>query len=348
MANALAGRRLARLLDHLPLREPTAAAAAGAAAESDSASAAAPGKSSATNKPFVDREHFDEHGFVIVRDMLTEQDLAKVEADYDVLVNQRAQQWLEAGHLETTHGDLPFDRRLAAIAHDLPSTIQESELKPFLHSMDTMSARCKGTFDFFFSEGLLAAVEQIVGPEITLNPIQHIRPYIPHRYGGGYGSTTWHQDQAVTQEEADGYDILTCWIPFTKTTTANGALRILKNVAKRQDLVVGHHEDEDIAELWPGGEPVDCLVGRGDAVFISAYTPHRGTLNSSDTVRWSMDLRFQRTGTPTGRPAHPAFVLQSREDPSSVDDSFDEWCRRWVEGIENVRSGRFPHGHRQG
>ena len=37
---------------------------------------------------------------------------------------------------------------------------------------------------------MLAAVEQIVGPEITLNPIQHIRPYIPHRFGGGYGNTT--------------------------------------------------------------------------------------------------------------------------------------------------------------
>lgn len=75
----------------------------------------------------------------------------------------------------------------------------------------------------------------------------------------------------MTQEEADGYDILTCWIPFTKATRENGALRILKNVAESRDLVIGHHEDERISELWPGGEPVDCLLNRGDAVFISAY-----------------------------------------------------------------------------
>ncbi len=226
---------------------------------------------SAPQGPFVDREHFERHGYCIVRNMLTEEDLTKVEDDYDVLVNQRAQRWLESGYLSTTHGDKPFDKRLAAIAADLPQEIQESELRPFLHEMDTMSARCKGTFEFFFSEGLLAAVEQLVGPEITLNPIQHIRPYIPHRFAGGYGSTTWHQDQAVTQEEADGVDIVTCWIPFTAATRENGALRILKNVTGEKNLVIGHHDDDETANLWPGGEPVDCLLNRGDAVFISAY-----------------------------------------------------------------------------
>ena len=66
--------------------------------------------------------------------------LSPTAATQDVLVNQRAQQWLAAGHLATTHADLPFDRRLAAIAADLPAEIQEKELGRFLHEMDTMRA----------------------------------------------------------------------------------------------------------------------------------------------------------------------------------------------------------------
>jgi hypothetical protein len=79
----------------------------------------------------VDRAHFDDHGFCVVKNMLREEDLRKVEQDYDVLVNQRAQQWLEAGHLQTTHADLPFDKRLAAIAHDLPAEVQLLESTGF-------------------------------------------------------------------------------------------------------------------------------------------------------------------------------------------------------------------------
>ena len=64
------------------------------------------------------------------------------------------------------------------------------------------------------------------------------------------------------------------------------------------------------------------------------YVPHRGGVNSSpDLVRWSMDLRFQATGTPTGRPHWPEFILQSDADPSIVQDSYDEWCERWIDGL---------------
>ena len=54
-------------------------------------------------------------------------------------------------------------------------------------------------------------------------------------------------------------------------------------------------------------------------------------------------MRFQKTGTPTGRPHWPEFILQSPSDPSIVQDSYEEWCRRWDEGLAS------PHTdlHRQ-
>ena len=118
-------RRIACTLRHLSPADHGATRAAGpaAAAAAAAATAATPPGAAA---PYVDRAHFEKHGYCVVRNMLTDEDLSKVERDYDVLVNQRAQQWLQQGHLTTTHGDMPFDKRLAAIAADLPQEIQVS------------------------------------------------------------------------------------------------------------------------------------------------------------------------------------------------------------------------------
>ena len=70
-------------------------------------------------------------------------------------------------------------------------------------------------------------------------------------------------------------------------------------------------------------------------LLCAAHLSHRCTR--------SMDLRFQKTGTPTGRPHWPAFVLQSPSDPSSVQDSYEEWCQRWRQGLSSPRTDQ----HRQ-
>jgi len=132
-----AQRRLGAAARHLrPVaREPPAAPAGAAAAPAEESSPDQP------PAPFVDVAQFRERGFCVVKNMLRDEDLKLVERDYDVLVNAQAQQWLAAGHLTTTHADLPFDKRLAAIAADLPQAVVEDELRTFVHSIDTMTAR---------------------------------------------------------------------------------------------------------------------------------------------------------------------------------------------------------------
>ena len=45
------------------------------------------------------------------------------------------------------------------------------------------------------------------------------------------------------------------------------------------------------------------------------------------------DLRFQANGSPTGRPHWPEFVLQSPSNPASVQDKYEDWRDRWIEGL---------------
>ena len=61
-------------------------------------------------------------------------------------------------------------------------------------------------FAFLFTKRLLAGVGSIIGDEITLSPIQHIRPFMAGTDGNMSTGPQWHMDQAVTLEEADEAD----------------------------------------------------------------------------------------------------------------------------------------------
>ena len=95
----------------------------------------------------------------------------------------------------------------------------------------------------------------------------------------------------------------------------------------------------------PEQEPLTLPMDKGDVLLMHKQTPHRSTANNADVVRWSMDLRYQETGTPTGRPYNPDFVARSRSNPSSEFRDYDEWCRQWVEALEEIK-GKAIKGHR--
>merc|ERR1711862_949293 len=109
---------------------------------------------------------------------------------------------------------------------------------------------------------------------------------------------------------------------------------------------MGHVKDPEYGttirpDLLPDKPQIDAAMKRGDMLFMSKFTPHKSQLNTSDMVRWSLDCRFQKTGTPTGRPFWPEFILQSRKDPSSIQDSYEEWCQRWIHDLEASKGQRW-------
>jgi phytanoyl-CoA hydroxylase len=287
-------------------------------------------------------DQYREKGFLIAEDILDDAAFEPVERAYDVLINQKAQELLEEGAISSVHADKPFSHRLAAVANELDDENYDA-LRRFTSGLDIMKARVKPMFDLFFNRLLLSAIESIVGPEIMLSPIQHIRPYLPAREKQP-GQVPWHQDQGVTKEEADVSEIITCWIPMVDVAHETGCLQVLPGVVP-MGLLEHQREGGTMIkkEFMPEIEAVECVMKRGDLLLMSAYTPHRGQPNQTDMVRWSIDLRFQKTGTPTGRPFWPEFILQSVEDPNSVQDNFDDWCTRW---ITDMRNSKGMHLHR--
>jgi hypothetical protein len=213
--------------------------------------------------------------------------------------------------------------------------------------MDIMIHRGKAAFDFLRNERLLDVAEPLVGPEIICSPIQHIRAKLPEALRSslqGRGDphvVPWHQDMGVTWEESDPHFILTVWVAMVDATVENGCMEVLPGM-----LGVGlieHHTKAGVGttiipEKVPDVQPVPLPVRKGGVILMHKETPHRSIPNRTDTIRWSMDLRYQKTGTPTGRPFYPDFIVRSRSNPTSVLTDHAAWCKMWEEDLAKARA----------
>lgn len=279
---------------------------------------------------------FQEDGVLVAGDLLTEQDLAPVIAEYSEWIDRQAKRLHAEGKLADLCEDQPFDKRMACLYAQTPEIAS---------GLDIMLVRGPATFAFLHNPHLLDAVEQLVGPEITCNPIQHIRakpPSASSGTGAGFYNVPWHQDAGVTWQEADDSNIVTCWLPLVDATVENGCMEVMPGVWKQ-----GYREHQAEGgttirpDLLPETPARAVPVRKGGIVFMHRYTPHRSTPNFSDQVRWSLDLRYQPTGVPTGRPFHPDFVVRSRAHPETVLNDYPEWCRRWEEALESSKGVKW-------
>ena len=120
----------------------------------------------------------------------------------------------------------------------------------------------------------------------------------------------WHQDTAYLAPGAEHTLQPTAWIPLIDANAINGTLQVLRG-GHRSGQVVRHRlertqgsekswylyiADEDL----PKGEVVTCTMPMGSLLLINQLIPHRSTENFSDKIRWSVDLRWQRPGEPSG------------------------------------------------
>ncbi len=275
--------------------------------------------------------HFKEEGYLILREALADADLDPVIAEYEEHIDRRARQLLAEGKITDLCPGEPFDRRIAAICRQCDEIYE---------NLDIMRFRGRAAFEFLRNDNLLDIVEDLVGPEITCSPVQHARAKLPEGLtpdGGDPHIAPWHQDAGAYYEEADPHFVVTVWLPLSAARAENGCLQIIPQVHQEglqghwyeRGLVTMNVEDETSAE--------SCLtlpMEKGDLLLMHKATPHRSTPNRSDTVRWSMDLRYQATGTPSGRPFYPDFPVRSAVDPESVLTDYDDWCRLWIAALD--------------
>ncbi|MEO0990868.1 MAG: phytanoyl-CoA dioxygenase family protein [Pseudomonadota bacterium] len=290
-------------------------------------------------------ESYRTNGYLVVEDVLDQDKvLDPVRREYAALLDGLIADW---GLADQMAGQ-PFEDQLVAAyvgGHDWFQPMDIS-LPGDRIKADTPMHFGPAVFDMLTAPRLLDLVEDLIGPEITSNPIQHVRikPPAPklhtNEVRAHIGATSWHQDRGVALEEADGTDMITVWIAVTDATPQNGCLqcvptvdKMLPHCPKTQTAVADGFLDEDQAIPLP--------VRSGGVVVLHPLTPHASLPNLSDGIRWSFDVRFNRTGQPTGRDHFPSFVARSRSEPGTVLTDWQRWRTMWEDA--RAQLAETPH-----
>jgi phytanoyl-CoA hydroxylase len=291
-------------------------------------------------------ELWREEGYLVVEDVLdVGQDIEPVIREYEELLGQLCRTWHASGKLTSTYDDLPFGKRLSRALEETGERYEryiDFALPQAGITEQTPIHLGPAVFHMLASPRLLDAVEWFVGPEIECNPIHHTRIKVPQRevpeerWNSHTAATDWHQDLGVALPEQDSSEVLTVWLPVTEATIENGCLTVLPRSHKgdlaHHCLVTPAKKGLHIPDhfLAPG-QPVALPMKPGDLLFMHKKTMHASLSNESDDIRWSMDLRYNPVGHPSGRPSFPSFVARSKQHPEQVLDDPKVWAQLWLD-----------------
>ncbi|MCB1451096.1 MAG: phytanoyl-CoA dioxygenase family protein [Nitratireductor sp.] len=297
------------------------------------------------------KQFFNTNGYLVVEDVLDQQNvLAPVRREYTALLDDLYAAWHARGEVTIPPGKLDFHGKLLEAYRAGCDWFQPMDisLPGDRITLDTPMHFGPAIFDLVTNPRLLDMVEDLIGPEITSNPIQHVRIKPPagdlrdDEVRAHITATDWHQDRGVTHDEADETTMITVWCAVSDATVENGCLQvvprkpdtaILPHCPKKQTAIADGFVDEASAIPLP--------VRSGGVVIFHPLTPHASLANKTDGFRWSFDLRFNVTGQPTGRAHFPHFIARSRSNPQSELHDWRQWRAMWEEA--RARLAVAPH-----
>ncbi len=284
-------------------------------------------------------DRFRTRGYLVVENVVDDATLANVRREYSNLMDGLYDDWHRQGLVEKAPDGLSFWEKLdqchqagfdwfqpldISLPHDGITEETPMHFGPAVFEMVTHGC-------------ILDVAEALIGPEISSNPIQHVRIKPPQRRvdqsekRAHIIATDWHQDKGVTLEEADQTEFITCWLAITDATIENGCLQV---AGGRYDDMLPHclKTQVGIADAFlPKGDTVPVPVRAGGMVIFHPLTPHASLPNVSDGYRWSFDLRYHVTGQRSGRSQFPEFVARSRTNPETELRDWQAWKLMWEE-----------------
>jgi hypothetical protein len=245
----------------------------------------------------IDRAAFDRDGYLLLPGAISLPAIDDFVHAIEGRVDDLAREMVASGEVHDGRDHLPFDRRLAALYAG--RTIDT-------RSWDSMLF-CREFCELIRHPSLLDRLEPFLGPDITYQGNSHLRPHLPDRLA----RLPWHQDAqfygAGTERMVD--HMLQVWLPLTDATRTNGCLafvpgshrwgllpgavgdtNVARSTADRQELIYRLN-----AERIAGERVVELPMRKGDLLVFTNVSVHTGLENRGDTVRWSVDMRFEAT-----------------------------------------------------
>ena len=283
------------------------------------------------------------YGYLLVEGVL--EPAAVIEplfAEYATVLDRLAHELHARGEIASTYHDLRFAERLIRIYRETGrdhSRYFDPSLMTSGVTADTPFWAGPAVFRIITHERLLDLVECLIGSEIYSNPVQHILIKPPeHLLPDGATdvlarANPWHQDHGVVDPVAADANMLTVWIALSDAPVKRGCLQVIPR-SHRQELRTHCPGKPDRPFAIPDAlleldRATPVPTHAGDVILMHKHTIHGSPPNVSDEIRWSLDLRYNPTGQPTGRPEFPGFVARSWLDPESELRDPEAWARLW-------------------
>ena len=298
---------------------------------------------------------FHREGYLIVDDVFTDAELQPVIDEIKEEIDVRARELVASGELSQTYEELDFEHRLSMISRETDKV-----------AVSIWNGKLSGPafFGLITNPGLLDVAEQICGEELIASSVYRLRPKIP---GHHMSAVPWHQDSGYFEPYCDRALVLTVWLPLVNADATNGCMWVLPR--QHRGEVVLHQQAKGQpylqipAEHLPEGEPMCAPVKKGGVLLMTNKTPHASFENSTDGVRWSMDLRYQSAALPTNAkitrlpgesvespsegvpiacyPPEADFLVRSKTREGELVTSAQEFHRLRNEHISQPMTNRF-------
>ena len=291
------------------------------------------------------RKEFEKNGFVRIQNVLDYKlDLEPILNDMAFIMNRLVHRFVPKKDKKRVLG-LSFKKKYSHLVKlNIPELDQYFNIRlPRDVNVDSDFFASQSIFNLIKNNKILEKVSKILGQEISSNPCQNSRIKQPEKaiskknlHDGLVGRTPWHQDAGVMNKKGQkGTELVTCWIPFTKTRIENGCMMAVKESHK---LGLVNHDTGSKGQVEiKGKEKIDDLktialeANVGDIILLSRYLIHCSLPNKSKNFRISMDLRFNKTGQHSGRDPLPSFVVKSKNKKNIKVKNYKQWIAMWEE-----------------
>ena len=291
------------------------------------------------------RKEFEKNGFVRIRNVLDYKlDLEPILNDMAFIMNRLVHRFVPKKDKKRVLG-LSFKKKYSHLVKlNIPELDQYFNIRlPQNVNVDSDFFASQSIFNLIKNNKILEKVSKILGQEISSNPCQNSRIKQPEKaiskknlHDGLVGRTPWHQDAGVMNKKGQkGTELVTCWIPFTKTRIENGCMLAVKESHK---LGLVNHDTGSKGQVEiKGKEKIDDLktialeANVGDIILLNRYLIHCSLPNKSKNFRISMDLRFNKTGQHSGRDPLPSFVVKSKNRKNIKVNNYKQWIAMWEE-----------------
>ena len=252
-------------------------------------------------KPSEVASYWDQ-GYLIQRQALKIPELASACTLIMVLVDRYASQLYQEGKISCLFEGEPFERRLVLIN-------QQAELKASLWDL-ARAFDCPELFHLIRHPAILDRLESLLGPEISWTGSYVTRLKLPQNQGTVF---PWHQDSQYYGQATQHLHVVSLWVPLVEVNEDNGCLYIIPG-SHNWSLLKGQREEDNkvhtLEEVEQRGTPVALPMKQGDILLFSNLTCHASKLNTSSSVRWSVDLRYV---------ASPQFQRQTEQQRQGYD-----------------------------